>query len=75
MGCMGYVRLSSICYTELVPQLFGDRDYENSVAIIFFCNFQITRLYYPNFGATKNPNNNFMRNNILKCVHSIYTRL
>ena len=44
----------------------------------FFGNFQITRLCYPNFLATtttKNPNNNFMRNNILKCVHSIYTCL
>ena len=40
-----------------------------------FGNFQITRLCYPKFLATKNPNNNFMRNNILKCVHSIYTRL
>ena len=27
-----------------------------SVAIIFFCNFQITRLCYPIFLATTNPN-------------------
>ena len=51
--CMGYVMSSSICCTELVSQLFEDRDYENSVAIIFFCNFQITRLLSKFLGNQK----------------------
>ena len=50
-----------------------------SCKYIFCGNFQITHLCYLIFLATKNPkknqNNNFMRNNLLKCVHSIYTCL
>ena len=49
----------------------GTSKYLNQCCHKFFGNFQITHLCYPNILATKNPNNNFMRNNTLKCVHYI----
>ena len=70
--CSSYQILVYTVMQAIISSLYG---WTCSVGIIFFGNFQITRLYYPKFLATKNPNNNFMRNNILKCVHSIYTCL
>ena len=55
-----------------IPVLFA------SFAIIFFefPNYSpVLSNFFGNKKSKQNPNHNFMRTNILKCVHSIYTRL